>query len=357
MEDIQSAGLLSKVFKLISRAVSTSMSRGLDWLQENKIDIEDKNVKATDDGGFMFLATTGSGKKLKVKCVPVAGKVDKDGNPTMYDVYCKAENGKKKDYPHTPESKFTDVITEFVDTYMDGDALEDTWEDMKKSGNTHNKNADFNINESKQIKVTLQKITSNKESSIRMSAVMANYDAIAVMDDIATVCNDDTFCDTLGTDPQSFLITQNQDSFLVENLDSVDTSLTYEVLIRNAYTTYLNLQAIHWNTFGKQFMRVHTMMDDYMDYLKSCIDRLAEINLQTVDAIRNPVDIVRECVSIVPSANFDGLQGAAMAKDVISAFIAALELYYTNVPHEVQSEFDDWIGYFKTEALFKLRRI
>lgn len=352
------AGLMDMVGKVFKR-FGNAITRGLTNLSEAGIEISKNQFQQTNDGGLMFMARTGAGSVIKVKCVPVP---ERDG---YFNMYVKSKDGKKKAYPMIRTDQFDDKMLHFIENVMKEDAgLEDNYSDAQWEGRDRDYRADFDVNEgdgvneSKRIKATFRKVTSSKETRVDLVAINANYYPKQALADLQTVVGDDAFVDTLSAEPVTVVITPEENELDVQTTDApVDTKSTCVALLYSAYTALFNLQAVHWNVSGKQFMRLHTMMDEYLEKIREQIDRIAEIALETNANIPNPVEIVKSLQVIAPSNNFDGQEGARYAIAAIQQFIDALELFYVNVPHEVQSEYDEWIGYWNTEAKFKLPRI
>lgn len=347
------AGIISDIFKKLT-GVSDSLSgwiqRGVDWLIKNGVEIDNEDIKVSEDGGIICKAKLGDGQYLKFKALPVNGKKD------LFDLYIKSDNGKRKDYPHVTKDQFTEKLTEYADEFM-GVSLEDTFEDLEKNGNLHDEDADFDINESKHLKLTLQKISSSDDISIQLTAVNANYNPSQALVDIQEIVDSDDVIDMLTDEPTSFDILVSDDGYDLNTTECVDCNAGLVELIKCSYQVYLNLQCLHWNSIGKKFMRIHTMLDEYLDYIRTMIDRLAEIYLQTNPNIMNPIYLVNGLSTSLPDGNIEGDVAAHDASDIIMGLVDAINLYYPNVDHDIQSEFDEWIGYLKSEALYKLARM
>lgn len=353
MANIQSGtllDLLGSVFKSLSKTLQNVLNDVASWADESDVKIDPKKVKTTEDGGIIFQGEFGDGQRFKVKAIPVA---DTD----KFTMYIKSDNGKKQKYDNVTEKDFTKKLVEFSEKFMDGAAVEDTYEDVKEHGNIHDSDADFDINESKHLQMSLRKIVAENEIQVELMSVNANYSPSEALIDIQNIVDDDSILPDISETPVSFDIAVTDDAYDVCECDCVDLNSAFNHLVTVAYTAYLNLQALHWNSIGKKFMRIHTMIDDYLSYIKDIIDRLAEINLQTNEYMVNPVRLIMASEVLVPDGNIEGDQAAAAAESLILYLVDALDLYYPNMDHDVQSEFDEWIGYLKSEALYKLRRM
>lgn len=353
MANIQSGkllDLLGSAFKSLSNALQNVLNNVASWADESDVTIDPKKVKTTEDGGIIFQGEFGDGQRFKVKAVPIA---DTD----KFTMYVKSDNGKKQKYDNVTEKDFTKKLVDFAERFMDGAAVEDTYEDVKEHGNIHDSEADFDINESKHLQISLRKVVAENEIQIELMSVNANYSPSEALVDIQTIVEDDSILPDIDETPVSFDIAVTEDSYDLCECNCVDLNSAFDHLVTAAYTVYLNLQALHWNSMGKKFMRIHTMIDDYLSYIRDMIDRLAEINLQTHDYMVNPVILAKDAIVMVSDGNIEGDIAASEAESVILHLVDVLNLYYPNMDHDVQSEFDEWIGYLKSEALYKLRRM
>lgn len=322
-----------------------------DLINNSSLEIDDVK-EDKDTGEITFVAKTGSGLEILVKSIPVPQKKD------LYDMYIKSKDGKHKaEYPHIKADKFDDKIVEFLEKFYDGEGLEDGFEDAKKENRTKDESADFDVDSSNHIRVSLQKIQSSSDSAIKITRIETAVNPILACEYIEDIIQDDEFYDQVSEDPTTYDIFIENDAFDIQpcgcepNIDG-----TYHTILIHAYHTLFKLQAIHWNTKCKQFMRLHTMTNDYVYKQFYDIDKLAEIALQNQDWI-NMNDIIQSTDKDYPVDNLDYDTALSSIEQTIKDYVAVLELYYPNVPHQVQSIFDEWIDYWKTEYDYKLQRM
>lgn len=330
--------------------LGTAVANALNSLADKGIEMDD--AKKSEDGGLIFKGKTGGGKQFKVKCVPTSGRSG------LMDLYIKTEDGKKADYPHIREDQIDDKITDFIDKIW-GEALEEGYKEAKDSDRTQDEEADFDIDSNRHIRVTLQRITSGSESTINTLALETNYAPYDAYEDLLEVCNDDEFCNQLTDQPTSFDIVSDDSEYSINKCNcDPNTDNTYNDLLVCMYSVVLHFQDLHWNSFGQRFMRIHTMLDDYIEKSFSDIDVIAEIALRTHQYVENPVNLVKLIEPMISeTTNIDSRDAIQYTKNIIDKLLATLEFYYPNVPHEVQSILDEWINYWKTEADYKLTRM
>ena len=351
------AGLMSKWFSLFQKILGPAVDKTIDNIIQNGINIgkveetEEKTQSGEEVKGFSFVATTGNNKKLLVKCVPTAGRKD------MWDMYVKTKDGKKKSFPQIKQDQIDDKLLKFIEETYGEDALDAGYKDAMEYEAAQRDAADMNIEESKRIEATFKRVTCGSDTEVHLVSVYANYSPTAAYNDLQAVIQDDEFCNGLTEDPATFEIVPMSDGVEVASIEAPSLNNCYEQLIMTAYRVLLDVQAIHWNVQSPQFMRIHEMTDDYISDLREQIDELAEIYLQERDCIINPMLLIKMCDTSIPENSITGTDAASLLQMLIMEYVTCLEMYYVDVPHDVQSKFDEWISEWKKSALFKLRRI
>ena len=296
---------------------------------------------------------TPEGTKFKCQCIPVEGS---DG---IYNMVFETKSGTSKTYESIKEDKFDETITKFIKEGLHENLQKDK-QNKNQEGNNVGKDEEKTeeVNESSRIRISLRKITARSNSTIECTAVETNLVPSEAYSVISDVCSDDTFCDSLSQTSTTFDIVQVDDGYDVNPVEEAPSTIeTYEALVLAAYSCLLNLQNLHWNVKGPQFMRVHTMLSDYVYKLIQDIDTLAEIGLQNSASIKSPADIVKDVVNVCPAGNIEAPAAVGIAISVVKGYLDALELFYPNLPHEVQSVLDEWISYWKTEIDYKFARM
>lgn len=351
------AGLMSKWFNVFQKILGPAIDKTIDNIIQNGINIgkveetEEKTESGEAVKGFSFVATTGNNKKLLVKCIPTAGRKD------MWDMYVKTKDGKKKSFPQIKQDQIDDKLLKFIEEAYGEDALDAGYKDAMEYEAAQRDAADMNIDESKRIEATFKKVACGNDTEVHLVSVYANYSPTAAYNDLQTVIQDDEFCNGLTEDPATFEIVPIADGVEVLPVETPSLNNCYEQLIMTAYRVLLDMQAIHWNVWNPQFMRIHEMTDDYISDLRGQIDELAEIHLQENNCIINPILLIKQCHTSVPADNITGSDAACILKSLIMEYVTCLEMYYVDLPHDVQSKFDEWISEWKKSALFKLRRL
>lgn len=355
MTKVQCAGQVSwlKSFASSLGVIGPVIQKGLKALLD--LGIEYEKMEKDGDNGFKFKAKTANGHVVKVKGIPVPERSN------LIDLYVQSEDGTKKEFPHIRMNQIDDKLAGFIEDKWGQDSLERSLDDAKRDFDTQDSDADFDVSDidsATHIRASIYKQPSGDQYCIMCSNVSTLMTPPVALQTLADVCNDDTFCEGLTESPQSYDICVGEDSYDVTLCeDECVPDNPYVNILSYMYEAMLNLQAIHWNIHGPQFMWIHNMIGDYIYKIMYDIDAIAEINLQSCDSIISPVEIAAKVCNRCPEGPLTANSGKEIATACLRDMIAAFELYYMNVPHDVQSLLDGWIEYWKAEVEFKLKRI
>ena len=343
-----------KSFGSVAALLGPLIGKGLKSLVDMGVQYE-KMQQDKESKILKFDVITPEGTKFKCQCIPVEGA---DG---VYNMVFETKGGTSKTYESIKEDKFDDTIAKFIKESLHENLQKDNQKKEQEGSNMNkdeNNNENKEVNESSRIRVSLRKVTASSGSTVECTSVETNLVPSEAYSAISDVCGDDEFCNNLSETPATFDIIEVDDGYDVNPVDEAPSTIeTYEVLVLATYSCMLNLQNLHWNVKGPQFMRVHTMLSDYVYKLIQDIDTLAEIGLQNSASIKSPADIVKNVVNVCPAGNIEVPAAIGIAISVVKGYLDALELYYPNLPHEVQSILDEWISFWKAEIDYKLARM
>ncbi len=285
--------------------------------------------------------TTSNGTTFKVQCIPVEDSSD------IYNMVFEPKSGPSKTYESVKADKFDDTILKYIQDQLNEDTLRKS-EELEGDS----------VKESYNVRATLKKITTSSDTTINCLSSESNIGLAEGYKMLQDVCMDDSFCESVPETPTTYDICLSGDEYNVQVADTApNTASTYENLVVAAYSCLLNLQTLHWNVTGPHFMRIHTMLGDYVYKLVQDIDVIAELGLQVSASIQSPVELVKRAINMCPSENVEGPRAIETAISTIKDYVFALEFCYSNVPHQVQSIFDDWINYWTLECDYKLNRM
>jgi len=331
-------GAVEEVKKAVT-TVLNSLSKFFDKFQDVGIEIlSDK----TAENGVRTLRCQREFVKFTIILTP------KDDSGTFADISFQRDGGKKLDIPNVPEDEVERTIKE---------TLESTFSD--KAGNSDENTA---ATASRKLRVTLQRITSAKETTINLTAIHADYEPSIALQDLDAVLDNEDFLDIITDAPVSFEINDEGDDYDIQPIEDFDTSTTCEEILKYALLLWSNVKTAHWNAIGTDFFTLHDKMAEYNDCILEDIDFFGELAVEFEFQVDDIANLFVKAVTdgyankIDNSEGYTSDEGFFYLKDTISAYADVLDLYSANFPGDVQSEIDGIIRYWRKEADYKLRQ-
>lgn len=325
---------INALFKGLGNALARLEEIGLEKKKEE--DIEEDNIK-----GKYLMYETADGNVLELKLFAV------EEHPNTYLVRIRHDEGEAIE-EFVEKNKITKFVTDYAHKYGLGTVEE---------GIDVNDNVgmeDDELFESTKIAVTLQRVSAGKEDTINLCAINAGTDVIKAMNILDQVLSDDTFVATITEEPKSFEIVDTEDAYDVENTDTVDTSKTFEEMLRACVECYHNLECIHWAAKGKQFKEIHSLTESLLWDIRYNSDTIAEWCVEFTKEVPNVLSY--QYTPLEGCDGFDFDSAVAAAKCQIDNYVKVLECYYVNVDHDVQSVMDNWIRDLKKKSNYVLER-
>lgn len=351
MKRIVNSGILLKSLANVASLLGQTGAHSLKALVDLGVQY-DKMEQEKESKIIKFEVTTSGGNSFKVQCIPVEGA---DG---VFNMVFDGKGGSKTT-ESVKQDKFDEAITKYIKDVYHEDLTHGHDDNKDGKIDPEDQTDEQKANAANMIRVKLRPIKGKK--AVKLEAVFANYDPYTANEDLCAVCTNPEFCEALPADQSTCwdIVTTPGGELVVDACEdkSPEVGTTYVDIVTAAYQAYFDLKVVHWNTWGAEFDTIHRWTDDWSSQLLSHIDAIAEIGLQSGWAIPDPrAQICRDgAVQITKSA---GLQDSvAICKTAINKFVGALELYYANVPHDVQSKFDEFISYWNLENKFKLDRL
>lgn len=317
---------ISNFLKSISKTVFDAMDKL--WNSGILVDIE-KN----DKGGYRSKLEI-DGEPVEVDIIPTPGK-DKE----FQDVSIRLKNGRKVDIPSVPNKDFG--------------------RQLDKALRKEFPNSDI-LYGSKRLQVKLQKVTSSKHTDIKLTAITANYDPAAAVCDLDAILGDDVFISEIPDTPTCYEITDDGDEYDVDTIEEFSTSNSFDQLISMAMKIWCNMSVIHWASAGTHFNDLHTLLDECRARIMDEVDVFGELSMEFCDTVINPGVFVTDDISKIDDtgSGFTAEFGFSLVSDLIEQYVAVLDKYYVNFPHDVQSWVDEEIRYWnKTNRYFIKQRM
>lgn len=222
------------------------------------------------------------------------------------------------------------------------DASQSSDEDM------NDQEGDDNVQEAsaaKKIRCNLRKISGSSE--IELSEIQTNCSPKDTWFLIEQVADCPESCSLISQDGTCFeILDDGCEDIDVQVVDTVDTSKTLSVLFDYSIGFMSNLYAVKFGCIDKD---VNNIIDNVWWISKDITDNLGKFMIREESCYPNP-GIAR--INAIDNSNGFNKQSGLLALDsIISGMIDMLDIYYVNVPHEIQSVFDSWINSLKDTKL------
>ena len=206
--------------------------------------------------------------------------------------------------------------------------------------------------DSKQIDVTLQKVTGTSE--IKMTAIKANYNPTDVLSDMEELMEQDEFINTITEEPQTYTIGIDDDGFDIDRCDTCmecDPCASLCEVFKAGIRAYRNLYIIHWMSSGNDMMKLHLLAEDMYSELIQEIDTLGELLVEkqgTVPQLDFPCDYV-------PVQQYEFQGSLETIKSLIQMYIDCIDYAYCNQTSDVQSTLDEWLRYWNKQLNYFIK--
>ena len=325
-EPIVAESTLSKLTNFL-KSISEKLFNLFDKLGESGMKIIGQ--KDLPDGG-QWLKLDYNGKTAEITISPI------DGNEGHFSVVIQSAFGGK--------TKLDDVSESNIDAEVDN-ALKKIF------------NSTSDVNSSNKLKVTLQTVNSATGVDVNLTAIKANYDPGKAVQDLETVLGDDAFIAQLSSEPISFEIIDDGDSYDIQQTDSFDTAGTINQLIQAAMQLWANLKVIHWAAKGVQSFELHSRSDELAWRVSHDVDFFGEYAVEVKQPGPNPISNCCDLSLIRDQNGFTAEQGYAFIRDEIKKYVSVLETLYVNFPHDVQSTLDEMIRGWKKDSEYFYTRV
>lgn len=301
----------------------------------NKTVEPDQQVDMELQPGNDYTCKTKDGQDLFISIVslnnPLVGNDGKPSDPLIVG-YIEFQ-GKITDFHAKSEKEAMDFINKF---------LQQINEEIDKNTVKEKDNGNDIAVASKQMKVTLQKVTGSKEAEINMIAITANYDITEAYDNLQDVLDDDTFAESIPEEPTSYSIVPCEDSYEVDEIqESVTDNTVYHTIFYAASNLATQLKYMDWMASGDSKIQIHNVIDNLSWDISRLMDSLAKKILANTSI-----------VPFIPGQDSLQFQSASMEclVDLVKRFIDVADIVYVNIDDAyIQSEVLDTIEKLRSQ--------
>jgi hypothetical protein len=220
---------------------------------------------------------------------------------------------------------------------------------------------DIDVDSSKKLAVTLQRVVSSKEESIELVAINANYGSKDMMRTLDVILANDELLDMITEEPVTLMVTDELDSFDVEPIANEDAGImnlcdNIHALMAAANTFVCNIIMLHWNAKGDKFSTIHNQTDSWRYQSGWDLDLFGELASELCGSAPNPGVCINTDMLIPSGMEFAEEEIYPAIFYQMDTYIRILEMYYVNFDHDIQSSLDNIIRYWRKERDFNVSR-
>ena len=328
----------------IIKKLSNVLFDGFNKLFEVGMEIDEIKKEKDDDGSDVLYCTikTGGDHILKVKMTRL-----KDDRWDMLVQGKDAKGAMKKEEiqnitPDKADDKLVDIIEKWFpgETYEGVDDTEDLF-DGEEDVETHKAEA------SSKIRLAFKSVKGSTSTEVQLTGVMCSLQTVRqAAEAVETLLSDDEFVESVPEEEAVYELAPLDDTFELTELnpeeDDCDcTCNCYEILMALCKKTIDDMNTIKWNLRPVDDNLI-CLLQDRKWVLESMIDQLAGLS---VEAYGYAPDAKSLCCTDNYMDTQNGIcKECAMdtVKSDINDIINSLEMFYCNLPSDIQYLFDTW---------------
>lgn len=343
MKTIQ-AGIIKDLLNTIKKLSEGLFNYlGSSDIEKSKTVIDDKNVKKVNDRVFELPCKYKGGYAE----LPYIIRIETiDENLANIEVIYKEGSEVKKASKQKVESEnSTKVAEKLLLSVLDQDT----------------KDA-FGIKASKTMQVTLQRITAAKATSIKLTAIKANYELSEAYDTLDTILESPEFVDTITDDPVSFEIVDIGDDYDVSTIDNISDVTEYSLkqLLCAAIQFYMDTQFLKWECARDE--RLFNIVGSQLYSASDWVDRLGVWLIETTNSVYNMLgecrpDIDTDADLLSEHSPCIECLGTQVIYPVFDKIIGAIENNLPNLPSDMQQPLNFWLRDLKDTRDFRLKQM
>lgn len=327
----------------IIKKLSNALFDGFNKLFEVGMEIDEIKKEKDDDGSDVLYCKikTGNDRILKVKMTRL-----KDNR---WDMLVQSADGKKKEVQNITPEKADDELTKIIDdwygeSYEGLDDTEDLFEgdsDKQDDVETHKAEA------SSKIRLAFRSVKGSDANEVMLTGVMCSIQtAQQAAEAIDTLLADDEFVAAVPEEETVYELAPLDDTFELTELDTEEddcdcTCNCYEILMALCKKTIDDMCTIKWNLKPCDNSLI-CLLSDQKWSLECMIDELAGLSVEAYG-------YAPDSKSLYCTENIIDTQNGICAecatdtiKQDIYDIINTLEMFYVNLPSDIQYLFDTW---------------
>lgn len=255
-----------------------------------------------------------------------------------------------------PETNEKTMIEKYENVMFDQRGVDDTITDyLSKHGDELGTKSydkvyfiDNGTSSSKKLNVKLSKITSADSVSVDLVSVNCNYSPTEAMNDLNCALDSQEFISMIPDEGSASLsIVPYDDSLDIEVCQDCecesDTLTIFSTVMRYAINAKYNLMTIQYNVAGDGSDYVRDKCSSLSWSIDDMIANIASTCVQYLGYFPNPLSYISSDEIMIASESISSDSAKYSIRTYLLELVNAIELYYCDLPHEVQSMYDSWL--------------
>lgn len=193
----------------------------------------------------------------------------------------------------------------------------------------------------------VQATFSKDKEGVALHAIKASCDISAAQSILSDIVGAEDFVDGLTEDPQSFMITETEDEYNIEPVESVDVSSTYLDIFKDVSLLNSTIQTYTW-ALGESAFNTDPFLSSMKWDINSLTDNCAIWVINHTNKYPTVIGAFGNDCADLSDVMEDGKPSVDLihdeVKQLFEGFAEILDLYYVNLEHEEQKIVDDFLN-------------
>lgn len=241
--------------------------------------------------------------------------------------------------------------------------VEESEEEMKNTETTQTTEEEVASSmETNKLKVSLQKVHSGTQVSVRLKGIHAACDIAQSSEIIDDITNDSEFVESMPFDDISnYSVDVVDDGYELETLETFDANdakqLTYNSILDVAYKFLFDCQFAGYTASGPEMSKIQNYVMNYTWKVQDLIDTVSKMVLEDSLYLIHPCLRIQNLRCVHDVNDFTTWRGfVECMKRNIDCLIGVLDLYRCNLSDDKQESVLNWIRTWSYESNYCLDR-
>lgn len=317
--------------------LSDMLFKGFNKLFESGLEIDEIKTEKDDDQRDTLMCTikTGGNKRLKVKMTRL-----KDDR---WDMIVQGEDGNKASRENIRPSEADDILTELMDKWY-GESYEGIDDDEDLFEEEHKKSS---VGESSKIRFGFKSVTSGTSLSLKLTKVECSVDNYRdAASALSTLMSDEDFIESVPSEETFYEVETTPDEVDVTEIPVYDGPIydgcdcnCFVIIMSACYDTLCDMTTLKWNSTCCSKNSIF-LEEDWV--LRGMMDALAGLCVETYGCAPDMKLLHSDRDQLDTHNGFGEEQCYDIISEDVQNIIDALQLFYQNVPSDIQFLFDQW---------------